>query len=337
MRRMVVTRNGPPSVIEIQNMPDPVPNHDEVLIETAFAGVNFADCLMRLGIYRPKPKPPFTPGYELSGTISAMGDQVEGLEIGQRVVAATASGAQASHVTVRAVRCFPLSDHISMETAAAVPVTYLTAWHMLIHLGNLQPDESVLIHGVAGGVGTAATQICQMRGVTRIFGTASASKREAIEGLGVHFIDRHSENFVDVIREQTDGMGVDHVLDPIGGNNMRRSLSVLAHGGRLYAFGLAAAAPTAKFNPLKALWALRRMPRLRPTIMMTRNQGVFGVHIGTFAREPILRSHMRNIIGGVESGDFKPVIDSIIPLDDAGDAHRRMHDGLNIGKILLQP
>ena len=337
MRRMVVTDNGGPSVIEIQEMDDIRPNSDEVVIETAFAGVNFADCLMRLGIYRPRPKPPFTPGYELSGIISAVGEGVEGMEVGQRVVAATPNGAQASHVAVRAKRCFSVPDHISLKTAAAVPVTYLTAWHMLVHLGNLQSDESVLIHGAAGGVGTAATQICQMRGVERIFGTASASKREAVTEFGVHFIDRNNEDFVTVVREMTKGEGVDHILDPIGGTNMRRSLSTLAHGGRLYAFGLSEAAPTARFKPLKALRALRRMPKLRPTTMMSRNQGVFGVHIGTFTREAILRSHMKSIIAGVESGILEPVIDSVIPLDEAAKAHQRMHDGLNVGKILLQP
>ncbi|HJN54889.1 MAG TPA: zinc-binding dehydrogenase [Candidatus Poseidoniales archaeon] len=332
-----MTKNGPPSVIEIHEMADLIPGHEEVIIKTSFAGVNFADCLMRLGIYRPKPKPPFTPGYELSGTISAIGTHVKGLEIGQRVVAATPDGAQASHALVREKRCFPVPDHISLETAAAIPVTYLTAWHMLIHLGNLQANDSVLIHGAAGGVGTAAIQICRMYGVERIFGTASASKRDAVTGFGVHFIDRHNENFVDVVREHTDRDGVDHILDPIGGDHLRQSLSVLAHGGRLYAFGLAAAAPTAKFNPLKSLRALRRMPKLRPLTMMSRNQGVFGVHIGTFAREAILRSHMKNILECVESGEFDPVIDSIIPLDNAVEAHQRMHDGLNIGKILLKP
>ena len=337
MRRMVVTKNGAPGVIEIQEMADVVPNSDEVLIETAFAGVNFADCLMRLGIYRPRPKPPFTPGYELSGTIIAVGDDVKGMSVGQRVVAATPNGAQASHVAVRAKRCFSVPDDISLETAAAVPVTYLTAWHMLVHLGNIQSNDSVLIHGAAGGVGTAATQICQMHRVERILGTASARKREAVTEFGVHFIDRNNEDFVTVVREMTEGEGVDHILDPIGGTNMRRSLSALAHGGRLYAFGLSEAAPTDRFRPLKALRALRRMPKLSPTVMMSRNQGVFGVHIGTFTREAILRSHMGNILAGLESGDLKPVIDSVIPLDDAAEAHQRMHDGLNIGKILLQP
>ncbi len=337
MRRMVVTRNGPPSVIQVQEMPELTPASDEVIIETAFAGVNFADCLMRLGIYRPKPKPPFTPGYELSGIITAIGNQVQNFHIGQRVVAATPNGAQATHVAVRAKRCFSLPEHISLEVAAAVPVTYLTAWHMLIHLGNLQANDTVLIHGVAGGVGTAATQICRMHDVSRVFGTASAKKREVVSEFGVHFIDRHTDDFVEVVRNNTNGIGADHILDPIGGDNMRRSLSALSDGGRLYAFGLSSAAPTAKFNPLRAFRALRRMPNLKPTTMMSRNQGVFGVHMGTFAREEILKSHMEMILSGLDSGDLDPVIDSVIPLDRASEAHQRMHDGLNVGKILLQP
>ena len=157
---------------------------EEVLIEVAFAGVNFADLLMRLGFYQPRPPYPFTPGYEVSGIIAATGAEVEGLAVGDRVVAAMSNGGQASHVVTSTDRTVRLPDDVSLETAAAMPVTYLTAHHMPHHLGHLRAEDRVLIHGGGGGVGTAALQLCRWAGVTEVWATASAPKADIIRSLG---------------------------------------------------------------------------------------------------------------------------------------------------------
>ena len=135
---------------------------------------------MRLGFYRPRPPFPFTPGYEVSGVVHAVGKRVEGLEIGQRVVGLMRTGGQASHVIADASRTLPIPDEISLEAAASMPVTYMTAHHMLHHLGNLKPTDSVLIHGGGGGVGTAALQLCQWAGIANVWSTASAGKADII-------------------------------------------------------------------------------------------------------------------------------------------------------------
>ena len=338
MERVVVTKNGPPSVLQVvTTFSKPVPGPDEVLIKTAFAGVNFADCLQRMGIYRPKPQPPFTPGYELSGTVLAVGSNVQNHKEGDLVIGVTPNGAQASYVCVKSNRCFPIPKGISLKKAAAIPVTYLTAWHMLVFLGNIKNSDSILIHGVSGGVGTAATQIAKTHGVKKLYGTASKRKQKFVEENGVTFIDRKNEDFVSFIQKTTQNLGIDHILDPIGGSNLKKSLSVLSHGGKLYTFGLSEAAPHANSGLLKAFRALRRMPKINPTIMMSRNQGIFGVHIGTFARENILNMHMQEIIQRVISGDLDPIIDSTFSFDQISEAHYRLHSGLNIGKILLCP
>ena len=132
------------------------------------------------------------------------------------------TGGQASHVVTDASRTLPIPDEISLEAAASMPVTYITAHHMLHHLGNLKPSDSVLIHGGGGGVGTAALQLCQWAGVSKVWSTASAGKGDIIRSYGAVAIDRHNENFVEIVRTKTNGRGVDHILDPIGGEHLKQ-------------------------------------------------------------------------------------------------------------------
>ena len=216
---------------------------------------------MRLGFYQPRPPFPFTPGYEVSGVVHSIGSTVKGFQIGQRVVGLMRTGGQATHVITDASRTLPIPDELSLEAAASMPVTYITAHHMLHHLGNLKPTDSVLIHGGGGGVGTAALQLCQWSGVSRVWATASAAKAEIIQSYGATAIDRHQEDFTQIIRSATNGKGVDHILDPIGGEHLKRSLSVLAQGGKLYTYGMSSAAPSSKRSLWKAFKALRSRPR----------------------------------------------------------------------------
>ena len=335
-RRVIITKAGSPSVLKIQEMDMPEPNSDEACIEVHFAGINFADTLMRLGLYQPRPDYPFTPGYEMSGIIHSLGKDISNLKIGQRVVAAMPTGGQASHVLVKQSRVIPLPEEMSLEAAAAMPVTYITAHHMLHHLGNLKPTDSVLIHGGAGGVGTAALQLCRWAGVSKVWATASGSKAEIIKSLGGIPIDRHNQDFVEIIKRETDGLGVDHILDPIGGDNLARSLSVLAQGGKLYTYGMSAAAPSSKRSILKAFFAWRKTPRFDALKMMSRNQGVFGVHMGTWKDEKVIATQLKNIIEGIELGELEPVIDSIFDAEKVSEAHQHIHDAKNIGKVLLR-
>ena len=335
-RRLVITKAGSPSVLDVIEMAIPTPNEGEVCIEVHYAGINFADTLMRLGLYQPRPPFPFTPGYEVSGTIHSLGEGVSNLEIGQRVVAAMPNGGQASHVVAKLTRIIPLPDEMSLEKAASMPVTYITAHHMLHHLGNLKATDSVLIHGGAGGVGTAALQICQWAGVSKVWATASGHKADVIKKFGGIPIDRHNEDFVGIIKRETDGRGVDHILDPISGENLKRSLKVLAMGGKVYSYGMSAAAPSSKRSLLKAYFAWRKTPKLDPLKMMSRNQGVFGVHMGTWDNEAVIAEQLNRIMEGVKLGVLDPVIDSVFDVEDASKAHQHIHDAKNIGKVLLR-
>lgn len=334
--RVVITKAGSPSVLKVVDMPMPEPKEGEVCIEVHYAGINFADTLMRLGLYRPMPPFPFTPGYELSGIIQSLGNGVTGFEVGQRVVAAMPTGGQSSHVTVKTSRVIPVPDDMGLDAAAAMPVTYLTAHHMLHYLGHLKKGETVLIHGGAGGVGTAALQLCQWAGIENVWATASGSKSDIIESFDGKAIDRHNQDFVKIIKEATDGRGVDHILDPIGGDNLTRSLSVLAEGGRLYTYGMSAAAPSSKRSLIRAFLAWRKTPKFDPLKLMTRNRGVFGVHMGTWKDEAAMSQQLYKIMEGIKQGHLSPVIDSVFDAKDVAKAHQYIHDAKNIGKVLLR-
>ena len=334
--RVIIKKAGGVSAITTEPMQAPTPKAGEVRIKVAYAGINFADLLMRLGFYQPRPPFPFTPGYEVSGVVDALGKGVAGLEVGQKVVAAMRNGGQASFVLSPVDRVIPLPDGISLQAAASTPVTYMTAHHMLHHLGHLRPEDKVLVHGGAGGVGTAALQLCKWAGVKQVWATSSKGKHHIIEHYGARPIDRHNEDFEAIIKEETGGTGVDHILDPIGGDHLRRSLSCLAEGGRLYTYGMSAAAPSGKRSLLKALFALRRMPKFDPLRLMTRNRAVFGVHMGTWSNEAVMHGQLARIVEGIQTGHLEPIVDSVFDATNVQEAHQYIHDAKNIGKVLLR-
>ncbi len=227
MRAVVITRHGPPEVLAVQQRPDPIPGPGEVLIEVHAAGINFADLMARLGLYPDAPKPPCVVGYEVAGTVAALGPGVDsGLEIGQRVVAPTRFGGYAERAVTRADGVVGLPDELSFETGASIPISYSTAWEALIRAGNLHAGERVLIHAAAGGVGIAATQIAKRAGA-EVWGTASPAKHEAIRGFGVdHPVDYTRAGWERGVPK------LDLVMDAIGGASFRRSYNLLRAGGR---------------------------------------------------------------------------------------------------------
>src|SRR6188768_695425 len=237
MRQAVISRYGAPEVFQLREAPDPTPGTGEVRIRVRAAGINFADVLARLGLYPDAPKPPCVVGYEVSGTIDAVGASVTGFHSGDRVVAMTRFGGYADVVTAPIEQVFHFPDLLSDAEAAAVPVNYLTAALALYRMAALTPGETVLIHNAGGGVGIAATQLARLRRAT-VIGTASARKHDALRSFGIeHLIDYTTADVAAEVRKITRGRGVDVILDPIGGPSFAASYSMLAPLGRMVMFG----------------------------------------------------------------------------------------------------
>ena len=332
MKRIVYTKRGGLEAIEIIDEKSPEPGNNEVMIEVHRAGINFADLMMRQGLYGAAPDFPFTPGYEVSGVIRAIGSDVERHNVGDRVVALTGFGGYAEQVVVSEERAWTLPDNVSFDAAAAMPVTYLTAHHMLVHLGNFREGDSVLVHHAAGGVGTATAQIVKALKGGIIYGTASVEKADFVEEMGMIHIPR-GEDFVQRIKGESDG--VHHALDPVGGKHVMESYKALRNGGRLYVFG----ASSAVKGPKRSLWTAIKMwrttPRFDPIRMMNSNKSVYGVHMGMWKDEEIAREQMIALASMLEKGQIDPVIDSIYRFEDVAKAQQYIHNRGNRGKVLL--
>ena len=335
MKKVVYTKIGGPDSIEIHDFEPVGLKSNEVMVKVHRAGINFADLMMRQGLYGSNPDFPFTPGYEVSGEIIELGEGVDRLEVGQRVIVMTGFGGYSEQVVASTNRVIPIPNSISYDAAATLGVTYGTAYHMLAHLGNMSEGESVLIHHAAGGVGTAAVQICQAYGVTNIIGTASSSKKEFVESLGMRFVDRDSEDFVRVCKDATNGKGVHHALDPVGGKHLMRSYEALRNGGKLYSFGASAAVSGPKRNYFTAFKMWRSTPKFNPLIMMSSNKAIFGVHMGKMDDSAVFGTHMMELAKMLQQGKIKPIIDSVWRFEQVADAQQHMHDRKNRGKVLL--
>jgi NADPH:quinone reductase-like Zn-dependent oxidoreductase len=333
VRAVVITRTGPPEVLEVQERPDPQPGPAEVLIDVKAAGINFADTMARVGLYPDAPKLPAVVGYEVAGTIAALGDGVDGgLAVGQRVVAPTRFGGYAEKAVARGDGVVPLPDALSFEEGAAIPITYTTAWEALIKQGHLEPGERVLIHAAAGGVGIAATQIAKRTGA-EVWGTASPGKHEAIRGFGVdHPIDYTRRGWEKQVPK------LDLVMDAIGGASFRRSYKLLRASGRLVCFGASGVMSGDSRNLVVAARTALRMPRFNLIKQMSDSKSVIGLNVLSIWDEfqsaarwtPALRELLSD-------GTIKPVVAQAFPFDRAADAHRLISERRNVGKVVLVP
>jgi NADPH:quinone reductase-like Zn-dependent oxidoreductase len=333
MRAVVITKHGGPEVLQVQERSDSSPAAGEVLIDVGAAGINFADLMARLGLYPDAPKPPCVVGYEVAGTIAALGAGVDGgLAPGQRVVAPVRFGGYAERVSARADGVVPLPDELDFEHGAAIPIAYSTAWEALIRQGNLQPGERVLIHSAGGGVGIAATQIAKRHGA-EVWGTASPGKHEAIRGFGVdHPLDYTRPGW------ERDVPKLDLVMDAIGGPSFRRSYKLLRAGGRVVCFGASGVVAGERRNLVAAARTALRMPRFNMIKQMSESKAVIGLNLLSIWDELGSAERwvgpLRELL---EDGTIKPVVAEAFPFDRAGDAHSFVSERKNLGKVVLTP
>ena len=322
MRAVVCRAWGPPESLEIDDVPEPLPGPDEVLIRVQACGVNFADALIVQGRYQEKPPLPFVPGLEVAGEIVAMGDYVAGFATGQRVVALCATGGYAEMATAPAAVTIRIPDDMPYETAAGFMVAYGTAHVALEHRARLRAGETLLVHGAGGGVGLAAVEVGKAMGATVIATAGSEDKRALARAHGArHVIDYRAGPFKDIVKALTDDRGADVVFDPVGGKVLAQSMRCIAWEGRLLVIGFAAG----------------DIPEVPAGLVLVKNIGMIGVYWGAYRmHEPeIITASLRRLFTWFEEGALRPVISDTLPLERVAEAMQRLLGREARGKIVL--
>jgi len=322
VRAAVITHPGPPDVLQVEEVPDPRPDVGEVLVDVTATAVNRADLMQRQGHYDPPPGASPYPGLECSGVIARLGEGVTGWAVGDPVCALLAGGGYAERVAVPAGQLMRVPQGLSLRDAAALPETACTVWSMVFDLGRLRPGETLLVHGGTSGIGTLAIQLAHHYGARVITTAGSATKLDAARRLGADVaIDYREQDFAEVIAETAGG--VDVILDNIGAAYLPRNVASLRIGGRLVVIGLQGGrlgeldlgALLAKRASVSAA-SLRARPLAQKAAIVTATESFVW---------PL-----------IESGDVAPVIDRVLPLDDAAAAHQLVESSQHIGKVVLQ-
>ena len=280
MRQVWITKAGPPEVLQVREAPDPTPRAGEVRIRVEASGINFADLLARMGLYPDAPKLPCVVGYEVAGTVDALGEGVTEAHVGQEVLALTHFGGYADIVCVPAINTFLRPPQMSPQVGAAMLVNYVTAYQLLVVMGSLHRGERVLIQSAAGGVGLAALDICRIYGAQTI-GLASTAKHAFLRSRGLdHALDSRTADVVKEVQQITNGEGVEIVVDAQGGPSWRQSYGLLAPTGRLLTFGVSSLAPGNRRSLRSLLRFVLAVPRFTPLRLINENRGVLGVNVG---------------------------------------------------------
>ncbi|HEY5597406.1 MAG TPA: NAD(P)H-quinone oxidoreductase [Kiloniellales bacterium] len=324
MTAIEIRQPGGPEVLVPGSRPVPEPGTGEVLIRVAAAGVNRPDVLQRSGGYPPPPGASDIPGLEIAGEVVALGEAVKGRKLGDQVMALVAGGGYAEYCAAPAAQCLPVPKGLNMIEAAAIPETFFTVWSNVFDRGRLRAGESILVHGGSSGIGTTAIQLARAFGA-RVFATAgSADKCAACEKLGAErAINYREQDFVTVVRDATGGVGVDVILDMVGGEYIARNIKALAPDGRLCQIAfLGGSKAEVDFLPvmLKRLTLTGSTLRPRPIDF----------------KAAIARALEQNVWPLVEKGTVRPVVFKTLPLAQAAEAHRLMESSAHIGKIVLQ-
>jgi len=323
MRAIVITDPGGPEVLTLGEAPDPEPGPGEVVLDVAATAVNRADLLQRQGFYPPPPGASDVLGLECSGTVAAVGAAVTGHEVGDRVCALLTGGGYATRVAVPTGQVMPVPDGVDLVTAAALPEVAATVWSNVMMVAGLQPGEVFLVHGGAGGIGTFAIQLATAVGATVLTTGGSAEKLAFCADLGADVtINYRDQDFVEVVREATDGHGADVILDNMGAAYLGRNVSALALEGRLVVIGMQ--------GGTRAELDLNALMRKRAAVIATTLRAR-----PVAEKAAICRAVTEHVWPLVADGTIRAIVDTTMPLAEAAEAHRRMESGGHTGKIVL--
>jgi putative PIG3 family NAD(P)H quinone oxidoreductase len=328
MRAVTVTEPGGPEVLTWAEVPDPVCGPGEVIVDVAATAVNRADLLQRQGFYPPPKGASDILGLECSGVVSEVGEGVAGWTVGDEVCALLAGGGYAERVAVPAGQLLPRPSGVELATAAALPEVTCTVWSNVFLLAGLRRGESFLVHGGSSGIGTMAIQLAARAGA-RVFTTAGTpAKLDVCRELGADTgINYRDEDFVERVREETDGRGVDVILDNMGGKYLSRNVDALAVGGRLVIIGMQ--------GGTKAELDIARLLGKRASVHATALRS--RPPTGPGGKADIVAAVRHDVWPDVERGGIRPIVDRRLPMSRAGEAHAVVEASEHIGKVLLLP
>lgn len=320
-----ISSPGGPEALRPTRRPVPSPAADEVLIRVAAAGINGPDIYQRQGLYPAPPGASDIPGLEVSGTVAAVGADAARWRVGDRVCALLAGGGYAEYCTAPARQCLPVPDGLSLVDAGALPETFFTVWTNVYERAKLEAGEILLVHGGGGGIGTTAIQVASRLGA-RVFTTeGGAEKCEALLRLGAErAIDYEREDFVAVLKEATGGKGADVILDIVGGDYVARNIACLNRDGRLVNIAFRKGSKV----------QIDLMPVMLKRLTLTGST----LRIQPVARKAKIAAALEEVVWPkIASGEIKPVVHAVLPLEDAAEGHLIMEAAGHIGKILLAP
>jgi NADPH:quinone reductase-like Zn-dependent oxidoreductase len=342
MRKVLVRKAGGWDRLEMVSAPDPDPGDDGIVIKTHAIGVNFADCIVRMGLYESAKKYvgwPITPGFELSGEVVRVGSDIKDVRVGARVMGITRFGGYATHVRLPRRQVFELPEGFSLEQAAGFPAVFMTAWYALVELANVRKGMKLLVHSAAGGVGGALCQIGKALGLTVVGIVGSSSKVEAARAQGADVvIDKSNEDLWRMAKRHAPD-GYDVVCDANGVATLRESWDHVRSPGRLVIYGF----HTMMSKTGKPSWGklgvdFVRTPRFSPFDMCDKNKSVLAFNLSyLFDEREILEDAMEQLLGWAREKKLTPPPVTTFPLDRAADAHRAIESGMTTGKLVLVP
>lgn len=342
MKRVVIHRPGSYEKLQIEESPDnPHPGPDEVVVRVAAAGVNYADCCVRWGVYESAKQYigwPITPGFEFAGEVIETGTDVTHVKTGDQVFGVTLFNAYASHVKVPERMVWKRPSDLTVEQAAGFPAVYFTAYHALLQNVKIYPGLNVLIHSAAGGVGSALVQLAKIHDL-RVTGVVGAShKVDYVKSLGADFVIDKSKQNLWREAEKAAPRGFDLIYDANGPETMKQGFDHLRPTGKLVVYGFHTLLPKqgGRIKYLKAALGLSRIPRFNPLNMTNQNKSVLAFNLSfLFEREDLLQAAIADLLRWIKEGKLKPPKVQTFAFDDVASAHKAIESGQTTGKLIL--
>jgi len=341
MKKIVIEKPGDYDQLKILEMPTPKPKQKEILIETRACGVNFADCCVRMGVYRSAKEFvgwPITPGFEVAGVVTQVGEGVSRFAVGDNVIALTRFGGYTTHLTVSEDQVFPMPLSLSFTEAAAFPVVFLTASYALFELAHPRKSDLMLVHSAAGGVGSALVQLGKLSGCVVVGVVGSAHKVEAVKQLGASaVIDKSKEDLWKEARKLAPD-GFNQVYDANGEETLWQSYSHLAPGGKLIIYGFHSMFTKGRGTPnwFKMIWQYLKTPKFNPLEMTNDNHSVLAFNLSyLFGKGDTLKEAMQTLSALIDEGKIVLPPIKTYPLEKAAEAQRDLESGQTVGKLVL--